>query len=266
MGEQMGIGEADLRRLLHVVDPARCTQDAGTSGRADGDELPGSVLRDIADLVACDCATFQVMDPYRREITVQYADPGTAGDESEDPELTDLWWPAMWEHCSYPQRSGDYQTVTRGSDELPGVRSGPHWQAYVDGLQVPMDARGRPRLREVMVTLPPTGVVDRRLLLWREDGSDFSDRDVLLLTLLRPHVVALNQRHRLRATGAAELTTRQWEILRLVAAGCSNAQIARALTLSEATVRKHLENIYSRLNVNSRTEALAKADLTRVPA
>ena len=55
------------------------------------------------------------------------------------------------------------------------------------------------------------------------------------------------------------LTARQWELLRLVAVGLSNADIAQQLFLSEHTVRKHLENIYQRLNVSSRTAAVACA-------
>jgi DNA-binding NarL/FixJ family response regulator len=43
-----------------------------------------------------------------------------------------------------------------------------------------------------------------------------------------------------------------------VAKGAGNTQIARTLGLSEATVRKHLENIFLRLGVQSRTEALAR--------
>jgi DNA-binding NarL/FixJ family response regulator len=47
--------------------------------------------------------------------------------------------------------------------------------------------------------------------------------------------------------------------LRLVAAGHTNRQIARPLGISEGTVRKHLENIYARLQVSSRTAAVTRA-------
>lgn len=49
------------------------------------------------------------------------------------------------------------------------------------------------------------------------------------------------------------------EIVRQVATGATNTQIARTLVLSEGTVRKHLENIFLRLAVLSRTEAVARA-------
>ena len=98
-----------------------------------------------------------------------------------------------------------------------------------------------------------------RLYLFRGPGSDFSERDRALLTLLRPHLHQAYldaERHR-RAT--PQLTPRQRELLQLVAAGYTNAQIARRLGLSEGTVRKHLENTYARLNVSSRTAAVTRA-------
>ena len=55
------------------------------------------------------------------------------------------------------------------------------------------------------------------------------------------------------------LTPRQWELLRLVAAGHINTQIARRLGVSDGTVRIHLQNIYARLQVPSRTAAVTRA-------
>jgi len=98
-----------------------------------------------------------------------------------------------------------------------------------------------------------------RLLFFRGHGPDFSERDRALLTLLRPHLLqAYRDAERCRA-GTPQLTPRHWELLRLVAAGHTNAQIARRLGVSEGTVRKHLENIYTRLQVSSRTAAVTSA-------
>jgi DNA-binding NarL/FixJ family response regulator len=52
-----------------------------------------------------------------------------------------------------------------------------------------------------------------------------------------------------------ELTRRELEILRLVAEGHSNAQLARMLWVTEQTVKFHLSNIYRKLQVANRTEA-----------
>jgi PAS domain S-box-containing protein len=60
-------------------------------------------------------------------------------------------------------------------------------------------------------------------------------------------------------TIAPELTRRQREILELVAAGHTTADIARELTLSEETVRNHVRAILQRLQAHTRTEAVAAA-------
>jgi DNA-binding NarL/FixJ family response regulator len=51
------------------------------------------------------------------------------------------------------------------------------------------------------------------------------------------------------------LTPRELEILRLVAEGYSNAQLAKMLWVTEQTVKFHLSNIYRKLSVSNRTEA-----------
>jgi DNA-binding NarL/FixJ family response regulator len=67
------------------------------------------------------------------------------------------------------------------------------------------------------------------------------------------------------ASAAAEnpggLTRRELEILRLVAEGHSNSQLARMLWVTEQTVKFHLSNIYRKLGVSNRTEASRWAQL-----
>jgi DNA-binding NarL/FixJ family response regulator len=55
------------------------------------------------------------------------------------------------------------------------------------------------------------------------------------------------------------LTAREAEVLRLVASGKSNPQIAAALFLSQKTVQRHLSNIFTKTGVTSRTAAAAYA-------
>jgi DNA-binding NarL/FixJ family response regulator len=68
-----------------------------------------------------------------------------------------------------------------------------------------------------------------------------------------------------QASVAAEnpggLTRRELEILRLVAEGHSNSQLARMLWVTEQTVKFHLSNIYRKLGVSNRTEASRWAQL-----
>jgi DNA-binding NarL/FixJ family response regulator len=58
-----------------------------------------------------------------------------------------------------------------------------------------------------------------------------------------------------RAPWPAELTDREAEVLRLLASGLSNKQIARRLTLSPKTVGHHVEHIYAKLGVSTRAGA-----------
>jgi LuxR family maltose regulon positive regulatory protein len=55
------------------------------------------------------------------------------------------------------------------------------------------------------------------------------------------------------------LSERETAILQSVAAGASNSEIAARLTIELSTVKWHLGNIYGKLGVRSRTQALIKA-------
>lgn len=60
--------------------------------------------------------------------------------------------------------------------------------------------------------------------------------------------------------GITDLTTREREVLRLIATGASNREIAQALFLSEGTVRNHISHILTRLNLRDRTQAAIVAN------
>lgn len=98
----------------------------------------------------------------------------------------------------------------------------------------------------------------------------FDDGDRRLLAMLRPHLVtAYDNARRFSkatsnrgadsddryATAVGRLTSRQVEVLALIAGGRTNSQIAVALGVSFDTVRKHVENILARLGVSNRTTA-----------
>ncbi|WP_328504420.1 response regulator transcription factor [Streptomyces sp. NBC_00457] len=75
---------------------------------------------------------------------------------------------------------------------------------------------------------------------------------------LSPTVAAKVLAH-MRGDRAAGLSGRELEVLSAVARGQSNKQIARALRLSEATVKTHLLHIYAKLDVADRTAAVTAA-------
>ena len=60
------------------------------------------------------------------------------------------------------------------------------------------------------------------------------------------------------------LTTREVQLLELLATGLTNRAIARRLFISEATVKTHLVHIYGKLGVDNRTSAIALATQRRI--
>ena len=82
-------------------------------------------------------------------------------------------------------------------------------------------------------------------------------------TVLSPHVAARLVR-RVRDPRPA-VTPRELEILRLLAKGAGNREIARTLFVTEATVKTHLQRIYAKLGVETRTAAVrAAVDLSLI--
>ena len=57
---------------------------------------------------------------------------------------------------------------------------------------------------------------------------------------------------------AASISPREQEILYSLSIGLSNREIAMQYSISDSTVKTHLENIFRKLEVNSRTQAIAK--------
>lgn len=100
-------------------------------------------------------------------------------------------------------------------------------------------------------------------------GRDYSSRDLLFLHVVTPAIIGyeayralgakvaeLRRLHRDAVPGAL-LSVRENEVLDLVASGATNAQIAERLWISPATVKKHLENVYAKLEVGGRIAAMA---------
>jgi DNA-binding CsgD family transcriptional regulator len=111
---------------------------------------------------------------------------------------------------------------------------------------------------EIKLWLPaPTGTVRGFFLLRTARSPDFNERDRALLTVLRPHLAAIRERWDQRRHPAG-LTDRETEVLALVAEGLTNKEIAGRLTISGTTVRSHLEHIFEKLDVHTRTAAVAR--------
>ena len=107
----------------------------------------------------------------------------------------------------------------------------------------------------------PAGPGRARSIYLERTGKNYTERERTLLSLMRPHLarMRLNAESRQRFASDRGLTVREAEVLGCVARGKTNAQIAAALVISPLTVRKHLENIFEKLDVRTRTAAAAYA-------
>ena len=111
---------------------------------------------------------------------------------------------------------------------------------------------------ELKLWLPaPDGTARGFFFSRRTRQRDFDERDRALLQLLRPHLARIRARWERRHRPAA-LTPREADVLGLVAQGYTNGEIAARLVISRTTVRTHLENIFSKLGVHTRTAAVAR--------
>jgi DNA-binding NarL/FixJ family response regulator len=110
----------------------------------------------------------------------------------------------------------------------------------------------------ILKTAPTTDNLDAiRKVLAEESALDqqLSTRMLMQLRKQAPR----NERPQKEESLRGELTPREIEVLRLMAQGYTNKQIAYALSISMSTVKKHLRGVVSKLGVSDRTQAAVRA-------
>jgi LuxR family maltose regulon positive regulatory protein len=105
----------------------------------------------------------------------------------------------------------------------------------------------------VRVALLPEGFTATRALDAAFDPRS-TERDLLAKSVLSP-VLTESIEHLM----SSPLTSRELEVLHLIAAGCSNQEIADRLFVGVSTVKKHINHIFDKLDVKNRTQAVAYA-------
>lgn len=237
----------DLRAALEFVETAWAVSGARPFAPA--------TLEAMQRLVPCDEVAYCEIDRMRNR-TVEYFD--TNGGHGEDGEEDGLFWRIVDHHplCHRQVAYGDF-SATRLSD-LVSRRRLQDMRIYADWF------RPAGFVAELEVGIARSRTRTRNFVLDRAHG-DFSARDRAVLELVRPHLARIHETTELRrAAGGREpeelerLSTREAEVLELVAAGLTNAAIAEKLWISPGTVKKHLDNIYARLGVSNRAEAVAR--------
>lgn len=226
------LSSTDHRQLLDVL------WTVGES--AEADPFPEPALHALRALVPCDVVTYHGHAPDGEQHMVHVGQPlGQMTDELRR------------QHRLYDHQ--DPLRKVRGARKLTDYLTRRAYQRLE--LYQLVD---RPIGVEFMMRLwlSPGGAHPSRLEFDRAD-RDFSERDRTVLDLLLPYLERHCARVAPRASARAMVTSRQRQILSLVAEGQTNGEIASALDISPETVRKHLENAYAHLGVHTRTAAVA---------
>jgi DNA-binding CsgD family transcriptional regulator len=176
---------------------------------------------------------------------------------------------------------GDHETAQAASNELSGIAAdygSPALEAAaasargaveLSGDDAASALRSLRRAWELWRTLDcPFEAAEARRMLGLASRA-LGDEEAAELAISGAHAVFVDLGARLEAAATAELlserarpaglTAREVDVLRLVAAGKSNREIADELYLSIKTVARHLANIFGKLDVSSRTAAAAFA-------
>lgn len=225
------------------------------------EDFPRRAILGIGRLIPCDILTYNEIDPRRQRATMVDEPEGVI----HPKQLAALeryaeQHPLVMHYArtreAQPRKISDFVTLTQFR----------RLDIYHELFRV-LDIN-----YQMAITIPSSPELVIGIALNRS-RSDFLERDRALLDLLRPHLVQAYRNAAERATlreraeaaeralwsaparQLANLTTREHDVLILVAEGKTNPQIAHRLRVSSRTVQKHLEHIYGKLEVRSRTAA-----------
>ncbi len=240
----------------------------GLYAQGDPESFKRHVLATISSLVPSELTTYNELD-LRTSRNVWEWEPTP----SDFAELTEVFAGYMDENpcVAYYRRTGDGR-ATKISDFLAQreLRKLGYYNEYLRRV-------GLEHRMSIVIPKPPHSVI--ALALGRS-GRDFSERDRLLLDLLRPHLMQAHDNASALARARQEsahpgptkgtllssdslgllgLTNREADILLGIAHGKTNRDIGASLYVSPLTVKTHLQHVYRKLGVESRTEALARA-------
>jgi DNA-binding CsgD family transcriptional regulator len=242
--------DSDLHALLTLLEDAR-RDDPGAV-------VPQALLDGLARLIDADSVQLTELDWVDERMVRQqfrwHGGESTATTTAAKDDFTAMYFHVSrnFRACTDPQLMPQTQRATRFSDFYTDLelRNTEAWIEYYQHIPVRTC---------LVVRLPCPPGHARRVVFMRSSASDFTDRDVMLLTLLRPHLHEIYLDAERRRNGVPKLTPREWEILQLAGEGLPNSAIAARLFISPATVRKHMEHIFDATGVRNRTEAAAIA-------
>jgi DNA-binding CsgD family transcriptional regulator len=244
------LSRRDLQEVLGFLELAY--------GASSENPFPLDVLESLASLVPCDEVSFTELDRARKTVIrgVGYRQDGPASGPGME-----TFWRLVHEHPLCAQTVCGRFEALKISDFVAS-RELRRREIYAEWFR-PWETE-----HELEIGLPSPAWHTKTLVFGRSKARpDFDERDRSVLNALQPHLIQVYRHTALRrrladgwggGAAAGVLTDREREVLMLVRAGRTNSQIACELWIAHGTVRKHLENIYRKLGVQSRTAAVAR--------
>jgi DNA-binding CsgD family transcriptional regulator len=237
----------DLRGLWRLIG------ELEAAALTDPHELVSIIRLECGRLIPSDTSLSTEVDVAAGAQTTTATDPAVVAARLRDREL---WLDCLRFHptARFWEQQGTAPAL-RFSDVLSsrGYRALPlyHYFFRPFGVEYKLDAR---------IRLSPMRWVD---IGYTRERRDFSERERELLAMLQPYAQALLRRAETGALANAVrarfgLSRRESELVALLVRGKTNREMAETLLLSPATVRKHLEHVYAKLGVRSRTEAVLR--------
>jgi len=249
---------ARIGRFIASLDPVEVPGE---------EPFPRQFLAELRGLVACERVQFCELDRVRQRELGSVTEP-----LYDEPWRGVTYWDVRHEHplCRHQDETFDF-TARKLSDfvSLAQLRKTRIYAQWFRPL-------GQERLLTVGLDAPLRHT--KLFLFSRPGGRDFTERDRTVLDVVRPwlaerysawaaHRRVVDLHHPVEARGGADvvleqqapasgLTPREQEILALVGEGKTNREIAEQLWISAGTVRRHLENVYAKLGVHTRTGAV----------
>jgi DNA-binding CsgD family transcriptional regulator len=229
-----------------------------SSATATGQPLLDALAESLADVSGADSVTVFELEP-RAQAIRGLASVVRDGGSDDDEADAELFWSAYPDSiCSWTDAGSPWFGKHPARALLAPETAYPSWRAFQESRIMRTYGRAVGLGHYVLVPLSSDPSTSRRVLLNRP-GTEraFSDDEITMLRLLQPHLDAAVGRALSGRPAEEVLTARELEILAYVRGGRSTQDIASALWVSPSTVRKHLENVYAKLGVHSRAEAVA---------
>lgn len=154
--------------------------------------------------------------------------------------------------------AGIRQIMERNSDTPVVILSGTHDQslilkAFNMGIAgfIPKSAGSAVMLSALNLVMAGERYIPSQILLNGDDSPEHSIHDVTTPTIDKPEIS--------NSTLIQKLSKRERTVLELLVGGMTNKEIARSIELQEATIKIHVKNIYRKMNVANRTQAVRTA-------